>query len=257
MPEPRLALPPALPSELIEYILLGHAHPTTLLVCTSQASFVEALTASTPPNSSLLLPTLQQLATSRYITVVFVPTLTHLRAYLSIVPGLDSTKPGPPDRQWQRPGTNKPSLVVYGLLECHRYTGEWSAQGLGCSLAALVDAGRRGKRQIIVIEERTPVTEAAALDANEEEQQGEDTGELIEEIRSLEEDPAALDNDGLGQIWKGWYERVPMLSGSGPRLGLGIEDAGWSGRTVEVGRIFGRWFKFTKGTWEDLDGSSL
>jgi hypothetical protein len=34
------------------------------------------------------------------------------------------------------------------------------------------------------------------------------------------------------------------------RAGLESEDGGWSGRTVEVERILGRWFKFRKGDWE-------
>jgi hypothetical protein len=48
-----------------------------------------------------------------------------------------------------------------------------------------------------------------------------------------------------------WEERVPMLNGSVRRAGLESEDGGWSGRTVEVGRILARWFKFGRGDWED------
>jgi hypothetical protein len=38
-----------------------------------------------------------------------------------------------------------------------------------------------------------------------------------------------------------------MLNGSVRRAGLESEEGGWSGRTVEVGRILARWFKFRKG----------
>lgn len=116
-----------------------------------------------------------------------------------------------------------PLLVVYGLLELHRDTGEWSAQGLGHSIAGLVEAGWRTDRKVVIVEERR-------MDDNSSELR-------VEERRK----------NGV----KVWEEGVPMLNGSVRRAGLESEDGGWSGRTVEVGRILGRWFKFGKGDWED------
>ena len=116
-----------------------------------------------------------------------------------------------------------PLLVVYGLLELHRDTIEWSAQGLGNSAAGLVEAGWRTGRKVVILEER------------------------------------GMD-DGLSDIGEGkrrnnrpnvWEEGVPMLNGSVRRAGLESEDGGWSGRTVEAGRILARWFKFEKGDWGD------
>jgi hypothetical protein len=45
-----------------------------------------------------------------------------------------------------------------------------------------------------------------------------------------------------------WHERLPILSGSVRRIGAGAE---YVGRTVEVGVVLRRWFKFGKGDWED------
>jgi hypothetical protein len=51
-------------------------------------------------------------------------------------------------------------------------------------------------------------------------------------------------------------ERVPVLSGSARRTtGLdlhqhGGEGSGWAGRTVDVERVLGRWFRFRAGEWE-------
>jgi len=56
-----------------------------------------------------------------------------------------------------------------------------------------------------------------------------------------------------GRGSKVWEERVPMLNGSARRAGLESEEGGWSGRTVEVGRILARWFKFREGDWEGGD----
>ena len=113
---------------------------------------------------------------------------------------------------------------MYGVVELHRDTSEWSAQGLGNSLAGLVEAGERSGRKIVLVEER-------------KEQGVEDRGDWSEDEIKRERR-------------KVWEERVPMLNGSVRRPGLESEDGAWSGRTVEVGRILARWFKFRKGDWE-------
>jgi len=91
----------------------------------------------------------------------------------------------------------------------------------------LVEAGWRCGRRVVVMEERE------VGDVGE----GESEGGEVEGLRR---------ENGL----KGWEERVPMLNGSVRRAGLESEDGGWSGRTVEVGRILGRWFKFRRGDWD-------
>ena len=121
--------------------------------------------------------------------------------------------------------------MIYGIVELHRDTSEWSAQGLGNSLAALVEAGYRSGRRSVVVEER----------------------KMDDCVVELEEGLTGL-GEGEGEprkvLRKCWQERVPMLNGSVRRIGLESEDGGWSGRTVEVGRILGRWFRFKTGEWE-------
>ena len=112
---------------------------------------------------------------------------------------------------------------MYGLLELHRDTSEWSAQGLGNSIAGLVEAGWRTGRKVVILEERG---------------MGDDSSDI------------GLEESRKNRI-KIWEEGVPMLNGSVRRAGLESEDGGWSGRTVEVGRILARWFKFEKGDWDD------
>lgn len=101
--------------------------------------------------------------------------------------------------------------MVYGLLGLHRQTSEWSAQGLGNSAAALVEA--RWGQTVVIMERR--------------------------------------DQEEGGREQKWWEERLPILNGSARRAGVEGEDAVWSGRTVRVARILGRWFTF-EGV--DLDG---
>jgi hypothetical protein len=145
-------------------------------------------------------------------------------------------EPGPiehPEQKFDKLRKKTQLLVVYGLVELHRDTSEWSAQGLGNSLAALLEAGWRTERKIVVLEERK-------ID-------GDDVGR--------DEDLGGLGEGSVeGKTWRCWQERVPMLNGSVRRAGLESEDGGWSGRTVEMGRILGRWFRFGRGDWDgDVD----
>jgi hypothetical protein len=122
-----------------------------------------------------------------------------------------------------------PLLVVYGLVGLHRDTSEWSAQGLGNSLSGLVEAGRRARSRIVALEERA--IEDTEVDSGEglgEDEEGRRAGTL-----------------------KVWDERVPILNGSVRRAGFESEGGSWTGRTVAVGRILGRWFKFRKGDWDN------
>lgn len=157
---------------------------------------------------------------------MFIPTVSHLRACLNVFPS-SSTKAEPPDQKFDKPGKNEPLLVAYGLVGLHKDTSEWSAQGLGNSLSSLIEAGRRAARKVVVIEER-----------------------MIEVGTDLEEDMVEEIKERKQVNLKIWDERVPMLNGSARRAGLEIEDGGWSGRTVEVGRILSRWFKFRKADWD-------
>jgi hypothetical protein len=121
-----------------------------------------------------------------------------------------------------------PLIVVYGLVGLHSDTSEWSAQGLGNSISLLVEVGDRCGRGVICLEER-----------------------VIEETGGEEE--VEDDEESEGRKWKEactvWEQRVPMLNGSVRRAGMNSEDEAWSGRTLEVGRIFGRWFRFGRGDW--------
>jgi hypothetical protein len=81
----------------------------------------------------------------------------------------------------------------------------------------LVEAGWRTRRKVVVLEEKVDGAEGRR-----------DGGERPHDI---------------------WGERLPMLNGNVRRTGLEGEDAAWSGRTVEVRRVLGRWFRFRKGEW--------
>ncbi|KAH8808955.1 hypothetical protein F5884DRAFT_794027 [Xylogone sp. PMI_703] len=180
------------------------------------------------PQHPLLTNTIHQLVTSRSINIVFIPTISHLRAYLATFPNFSaSSHVSPPQhREWDKPGEKCPLLVIYGMLELHRDTSEWSAQGVGSTLASLVQVSYPSGRKVVIVEKKTGSN--GAMDARISEEEEVRTGEV-------KEDP--------------WEELIPLLSGSVRRAGLDIDSQGWSGRTVKLGRILRRWFVFEKRDW--------
>ncbi|KAK4154536.1 hypothetical protein C8A00DRAFT_14319 [Chaetomidium leptoderma] len=280
-----LFLSPALPSDLLQFVINRCAYPTTLIICCDRAEFLSSLTQDLiqqqaqpqqqpQPNTAdephpttdnhaqqqpqpqpqrapskrphpFLTPLLSQLATTRHIRTVFVPTVSHLRAFLSVFSTTDSSSsssskrskvpPPPPPPQPTSPtraaettetdprGIKRPLLVVYNFLALHRHTSEWSVQGLGASAAGLVEVGARewdvSGVGVVVVEQPLAISAAS---------QGEE-GE-----------------DGMKGLLR---ERVPVLSGSARRARGDLEATGWAGKTVDVGRVLGRWFRFRDGGW--------
>ncbi|KAJ8130228.1 hypothetical protein O1611_g3400 [Lasiodiplodia mahajangana] len=239
MPTP-IFLSPALPSELLSYILDHHIYPSTLIICSSQAEFLDSLVEDVrkqlhkntrnidqeephgcePSHSqhpeeeekhALLSSPLYQVATSRHIRVIYVPTVTHLRAYLSVFSPAESRVPVPPN--YTLTGDNKtPHIILYGFLGLHRDTSEWSAQGLSNTISTLVEVVHRLSWGGILIEPRIDSCDPA-----------------LEELLQ---------------------ETVPILNGGARNLGSGFENGAWTGRTVEVGRILGRWCRFQRAQWD-------
>ncbi|KPM45377.1 hypothetical protein AK830_g1155 [Neonectria ditissima] len=166
-------LSPATPSEFLLHTLSSQRYPTTIVIGRSQQEFLRAVveevalqlsTERTSKQDNLqdgsnektisrpfLESPLSQVALSRHIRLVFISTITHLRAYLSILSAANSPVAAPPG---YTPDGNPPLLLVYGLLALHRDTSEWSAQGLGNSTAVLVDCAARNAFLPVVVEPR-------------------------------------------------------------------------------------------------------
>ncbi|KAJ9151103.1 hypothetical protein NKR19_g4991 [Coniochaeta hoffmannii] len=266
---------PATPSELATYVSSQCVYPTTLVICTSQQEFDDALSediaremrlhnpshpqeqgeeeepqepdhgdpmeadAETHDSqdmsamyespdqaptwmSPLLQHSIQRVAIAKHIRFVFIPSVSHLRAWLTVFPPADpKTVEPPPSRAaiaFAHKTDTAPLLLLYGFLDLHRDTSEWSAQGLGSSAATLVEAARHAGLRAVIAEPRV----------------GWD-----ERVRDSE----AL----LG-------EEIPMLSGAERRAVARDQDdgGGWIGRTVTVRRVLGRWFRCQDGPWVAL-----
>ncbi|KAL8372355.1 hypothetical protein RB595_001923 [Gaeumannomyces hyphopodioides] len=273
-------LSPALPSELISYILGQYKYPTTLVSSPEQSdgnttqgppekhkeedhsrqepcplhaqgSRPEGAAESTPMADAatterartILSTPLRQTAVARHIRTVFVPTVSHLRAFLSVFSAEadPSSKARPPPTEGPpAPGGGRldetstprtPLLLAYGLLELHRDTSEWNAQGLGSTAACLVEAAHRSGMEAVVVEPAVRVIREVLTQDDEEGQEERDspTGDRVF---------VRVDLDGL------LSEEVPVLNMAARRLGRDGDGLGWSGRTVPVRRVLGRWFCF-------------
>ncbi|KAH8911115.1 hypothetical protein BR93DRAFT_320512 [Coniochaeta sp. PMI_546] len=171
--------------------------------------------------SPLLQHSIHRVAIAKHIRVVYVPSVSHLRAWLTVFPPPDpKTVEAPPAAAastFARKTETAPLLLLYGFLDLHRDTSEWSAQGLSNSAATLVEAARQATLRAVIVEPR--------LDWDEQ-------------VRNSE---AVLG------------EEMPMLSGAERRAAVRDQDeagSGWIGRTVSVRRVLSRWFGFEQGPWD-------
>lgn len=228
-----VVLPSRSPSDMISYALQRRSPTTTLLICTTRSAFLDSLTSSVreTPESHLLHATLQQVVTSRSINIAFLSTLSHLRAYLAVFDPRSQIVSMP--QNFTKPDARAPLLLVYGLLSLHRDTSEWSAQGLGVTMASLVESGSRHGYNIVMCEEDTRAkSEMADMDVDGNE----------EDLDLQTEEPEKRVESSC------WNEKMPILNGSTRRMMAGNDEAsgssGWAGRTVEVGRVLQRWCFF-------------
>lgn len=238
-----LILPSSPPAAFLQHILSSRAHPTTVLICASKPDFLNATvselkdweppqhppakdTGAAPDKRSLLRATLAQVATARHIHTVFVPTVAHLRAYLSVFPPpADTATPGPPPAGFQsaastgdaREGAGEaqpPALLVYGFLDVHRDGSEWSAQGIGCSAACLVEAAARSGFGAVLMEPRSWDTD------------GDD----------------AEDEDAVAAAarWAAYEEQIPLIGTTAAMR----EDGTWGVPCTSARIVLSRWFTF-------------
>ncbi|KAL6886193.1 hypothetical protein HDV57DRAFT_380137 [Trichoderma longibrachiatum] len=234
-PPTPIVLSPATPSELLQYILSHHRYPTTIIIGWPKETFIQGLVEDITlqhlslhhnepeqiqqnkegepsngpsPAHPLERRSLLQTAVSRHIRLLFVPSTTHLRAYLGTFSASDSQIPPPPpsselDNSDPRFPTGAPLLLVYGFLDLHRDGTEWSAQGIGTTTAYFVEAAARNSFRAAIAEPRG-----------------------AKGFTTLDE---FLD------------ERVPILSGTGVNM-----NGEFSGRTVPIRAVLSRWFEFER-----------
>jgi len=161
-------LPFTLSTELLEH-LLEDAGPHTLIVCSTREAFLQELLAtvhmamSARPNPpiltedamdnegqfhSFLVPSMNLIATSKNIRLVFCHTLQHLRAFLSVFTAPES----PLTDHSTTTESCRPYLALLNPVTLHFDTTEFSAQGLSRTFALAIDVAARERLNLIMCE---------------------------------------------------------------------------------------------------------
>ncbi|KIW00478.1 uncharacterized protein PV09_08001 [Verruconis gallopava] len=252
-PHPKVFHPIEL-APFVEYALYRICAPLHLIICSSQEIFLKELCASmqfakdaaiaeseaigvgelgirrlSTKNHDLLAPTLRQLASSVHINVTFCSTLPQLRAYLSTYHASDHFQTGGDSgitpQKW-------PVMALINPIALHRGTLDFSAQGLGRTLASAVEAAARTKAKLVVVE--------CPPRANSSER---NTGAMLDD----DETPMPFLGHDTGMQSEAahqdlWDEEVSILNISTSTFGAGAR--GWAGRTVKIKAVAERWFTF-------------
>jgi hypothetical protein len=234
----------------VQRLLAHHAPPTNVIVCSSQEVFFAQLQASiirakevecteaqeagasyekvsriASRAHELLIPTINQLLTSRTISVTFCATLAQLQAYLGVYGVKKTTEPV--DEGLQASKGSVPTLAMINPLAIHKQTSSFSAQGLSRTFASAVEAARRSKQKLVIVE-----CPCQLLRHPTDTDEGED-----EEVIPVEGGLALLNDDV-----EPWNQQVPILNVTTKSFGAG--ERGWVGRTVLARRIAERWCVF-------------
>lgn len=206
--------------DFVQYVLDIHAPPSSLIVCSTKAAFVEALQiepessqgeqTAINPRRLWQTPTLRLLSTSRTLKLAFCPDITHLRAYLATYSIAVAKRMAEQDDALRLPSA-QPILAILNPVELHRPTSAFSAQGLNRTFSVAVEAAHHTGSKLIMAEVAKP-----------------DASQLEDQQQVARQDPPMH-----------WDEQVPILNVTTKRLGeLSV------GRTVKISSIAERWCTF-------------
>ncbi|KAF2764970.1 hypothetical protein EJ03DRAFT_369999 [Teratosphaeria nubilosa] len=214
---------------LVQRVLDEHEQPSTIIVCGTKEDFLEQLRtdidAGVLPQfktSSWNLPTLRQLFTPRTVKLAFCLDITHLRAYLATYAMRQQASD---DAAGAQTHSGKRILAILNLIQIHRLTSAYSAQGFNRSFATAVEAAHHSGSQLLIAESTPGSSNDADIDQTLESYGPSDENEV--------EAPA------LASVWDA---EVSILNVTTKSFGVG--ERGWVGRTVELRTIAQRWCKF-------------
>jgi hypothetical protein len=236
-------------ADFIEYVIFQSAAPSTLIVCSSRAAFLEQLrqnhrhesepgddehadirwqqspsTTMTGMNLCRFSPTLRILFESRKVRAVFCRDVAQLRAYLTLYKAKVAQQ-----QEQQTPSSSRtPMLAILNLITLHRHTSAFSACGLNRSMSVAVDAAHQTGSRLVLAE--------------------------MSQIFSPSDDAADPDSSSNADMidiptTNPWLEEVSMINVTTKSFGAG--ERGWVGRTVNIATIAQRWCSFK--ALSDLD----
>lgn len=224
----------------VRYILKTHAAPSILIVCSTKEAFLQQLhdslaaDAHHDQNSGYpaqqqhwTTPTLRLFASSRTVKLAFCPELAHLRAYLAAYSHRTSLEPDDSmSSSTSRRSTR--TLAILNLIDLHRTTSAFSAQGLNRTLALAVESAYYTKSRLVLAE--IPSAQAAG-------HPGDLSG--LPDFAMQDESHHVAPNQPASNTWD---DEVSILNVTTKSFGAG--ERGWVGRTVEVRQVVARWCVF-------------
>lgn len=232
----------------IQHLLKSHGASSTLIVGSSKETFLHQLhstilskdddpveerhddqpetdgqpasndPATLPTNSphDWTTPTLRLLASAQTLRLAFCEDVTHLRAYLAAYPYRCAS----PQKTSPLPGSSlghPPTLAILNLIDIHRDTTYFSAQGLNRTFSVAVDGAHKSGSKLVIAE-------------------CQDTIPVSNDGDTHADDRAA---NGLEDLWD---QEVSILNVATKTFGAG--ERGWVGRTVKLRAIASRWCVF-------------
>ena len=211
-------------TDFLHFILMRKTK-TTLVTCSSRDAFLQQLISERnsenldsssyhPGPRQLSDPSIQLIAALRLINLAFVPSLSHLRAYLSSYPPEIGSAEGdaPKNSDEDRPN----SLVILNPLAAHRDSSEFSAQGLSKTFALAVE---------------TTIAHSISLEIVEIWEHG--------QVVPLDEVEGNSDVVRQRTDINPWKIHVPLLNESVRTLG---DERVWAGKSIEVSKVIEQWF---------------
>ena len=190
-------------------------HNIHLIVCSSKKDFIETVIAEIAPEGHLAgdrflsrltnHPAIRLVRDAEQINLAFTPSLMHLRAHLANLPERGH-KMAKQTTAGEDKGALPSSIAIVGLLDLHRSTNNFSAQGISRTAAVAVDAAAQINVQLRIME--------------------------VDRPRNTSEEPTTEDQPSP------WSENVPLLNSS---IRSGGDSRIWAGRSVAYGTILRSW----------------
>lgn len=230
---------PALADLILHVLGLSHSSNSLLIVCKSREAFLADLQASIRQSQTnaqferhpLHSRTLQLLATSQRVQLAFCSSVPALRAYLAAFPLRSANH-----NQFLR-------FVLLDSASLHRDASYFSAQELGQTLAAAVEAAYEGSVELVVVEcaRVSPESILGVAGDGSVAQVGVEQVEAQNVGRERAETVPAEEENSESP----WEKRVPIVASSTRAFGTG-GDRSWMQKSVKVKDVVERWCVFER-----------
>ncbi|KAI0193144.1 hypothetical protein F4808DRAFT_442301 [Astrocystis sublimbata] len=248
-------LSPALPSELLSYILDQHVFPTILIICSSKAEFLESVVEDIRTQPAKTTPNIVDLEEEHKSGEEHEEQHDEEPPHPSkpVNRGETDMKHALLSSPLSQIATSRHIRVVYTPTVTHlrAYLAVFSPKDSRVPAPPTSTHGmRHGKPRIILygflgLHRDTSEWSAQGISNT--------TATLVDLAHRLSWPALVIEPRSSITFEEILQEAVPILSGGARKLVPDFDEGAWSGRTVELGRILGRWVRFQRAQWDISD----